>query len=108
MANYEPMSRETHLKRGHCCKSVPWCVFCPYRTKPAPRTVNQAMIDRITAATLSGDSVTLFNDVKCLVSEETVGGKGDGQVRIVYKNGLLRPNTKNIRSDIERDLTLST
>lgn len=62
---YEPMPMQVHLDRGYCCNSLPWCVFCPYRSKPIFEPLN---IDpRIEAALRSGEETVIYSDRMSLI-----------------------------------------
>lgn len=62
MANYAPMSRETHLARGSCCHRG--CVYCPWYV---PNTHKTEVDPRIEAALRSGETVTIYSDRMSLV-----------------------------------------
>jgi hypothetical protein len=79
MGNYQPMTRETHVARGHCCKADPPCFHCPYREirKPPPMTIDP----RIEQALKSGETMTIYSDRQSLVPSVTLLGR----VTIIYK-----------------------
>lgn len=85
MANYAPMSRETHLARGSCCRRG--CVFCPWYV---PREHNMTVDPRIENALRSGETVTIYSDRVSLVPSVTL----QDRVTIVYL-GYVDPNTAN-------------
>ena len=73
------MSKAVHLARGHCCDSLPHCVFCPYRK---PKVHEPMVINPWIAIALGWNiNVIIQSDRQSLVSELVMMNR----VKIIYQ-----------------------
>ena len=77
MPNYEPMSRETHLARGHCCDMG--CVYCPWRQ---PKLHDPMVVNPWIAIALNWSiNVVIHSGRQSLVLELVLADR----VKIIYR-----------------------